>query len=107
MMPGANEDLALDKLIHEPARLAIMTVLSSVQSADFLFLQRMTGLTRGNLSSHLSKLEEAGLIRIEKRFVNRKPNTSAELTPTGKERIDLHWEQLERLKRLSGTTIED
>jgi DNA-binding MarR family transcriptional regulator len=105
-MPDGNDELSLDRLIHEPARLALMTVLSSVQAADFLFLQRMTGLTRGNLSSHLSKLEEAGLIRIEKRFVNRKPNTNVELTPLGKERIDLHWAQLERLKRLADPSFE-
>ena len=50
----------LDRLIHEPARLLIVTILSTVESADFLFLQRETGLTKGNLSAHLSKLEEAG-----------------------------------------------
>ena len=80
---------------------AILTVLSSVQSADFVFLQRTTGLTKGNLSSHLTKLEDAGLVRIEKRFVRKKPNTNVELTPVGQERIALHWEQLERLKALA------
>jgi DNA-binding MarR family transcriptional regulator len=106
-MPEHNGELALDKLIHEPARLAIMTVMSSVQTADFVFLQRTTGLTKGNLSSHLTKLEEAGLVRIEKRFVLKKPNTNVELTPVGKERIAQHWHQLERLKRLSETPPED
>jgi DNA-binding MarR family transcriptional regulator len=88
----------LDRLIHEPGRLAIMTVLSSVKDADFLFLLRATGLTKGNLSSHLAKLEEAGLIEIEKRFIRKKPNTSVSLTPLGRERIAEHWERLERLK---------
>ncbi|MCU1681028.1 MAG: ArsR family transcriptional regulator [Amycolatopsis sp.] len=106
-MPEHNGELALDKLIHEPARLAIMTVMSSVQTADFVFLQRTTGLTNGNLSSHLTKLEEAGLVRIEKRFVRKKPNTNVELTPVGKERIALHWDQLERLKKLSETPPEN
>ncbi len=101
-MPERNEELVLDRLIHEPGRLAILTVLSSVQAADFVFLQRATGLTKGNLSSHLSKLEEAGLVRIEKRFVRKKPNTNVALTPLGKRRIARHWEQLERLKKLSG-----
>jgi DNA-binding MarR family transcriptional regulator len=105
-MPGSNHDLFLDRLIHEPARLAILTVLSSVKAADFIFLQRISGLTKGNLSSHLAKLEEGGLIRIEKRFVNKKPNTSVELTPVGRERIAEHWNQLERLKSLAKVPLE-
>ena len=59
-MSQPEEDLVLDRLIHEPGRLAILTVLSSVRDADFVFLQRATGLTKGNLSSHLTKLEDAG-----------------------------------------------
>lgn len=100
-MPERNDELLLDRLIHEPARLAIMTVLSSVKAADFVFLQRTTGLTKGNLSSHLTKLEEAGLVRIEKRFVMKKPNTNVELTAEGRKRVTRHWEQLERLRNLS------
>jgi DNA-binding transcriptional ArsR family regulator len=96
-----SEEVVLDRLIHEPGRLAILTVLSSVQSADFVFLQRATGLTKGNLSSHLTKLEEAGLVAIEKRFVRKKPNTNVALTPLGKQRIASHWEQLERLRDFS------
>lgn len=96
-----NDELVLDRLIHEPGRLAIMTVLSSVQAGDFLFLQRTTGLTKGNLSSHLSKLEEAGMVKIEKKFVLKKPNTSVGLTPEGRKRISAHWDQLEKLKGLS------
>jgi DNA-binding MarR family transcriptional regulator len=97
-----SDELTLDRLIHEPGRLAILTVLSSVKDADFVFLQRTTGLTKGNLSSHLTKLEEAGLVMIEKRFVRKKPNTNVALTTEGKRRIAHHWEQLERLKNLSG-----
>ena len=100
-MSDASEELVLDRLIHEPARLAILTVLSSVRAADFVFLQRATGLTQGNLSSHLTKLEDAGLIRIEKSFVGKRPNTSAALTPVGRTRTAAHWEQLERLKGLA------
>jgi DNA-binding transcriptional ArsR family regulator len=103
-MPEADQELVLDRLIHEPGRLAILTVLSSVKSADFVFLQRTTGLTKGNLSSHLTKLEEAGLVRIEKRFVLKKPNTNVELTAEGKVRVTRHWDQLDRLKRLSEHT---
>jgi DNA-binding transcriptional ArsR family regulator len=102
-MPERNDELILDRLIHEPGRLAILTVLSSVKAADFVFLQRTTGLTKGNLSSHLTKLEEAGLVEIEKRFVRKKPNTNVALTAVGKKRIAHHWSQLERLKSFSET----
>jgi DNA-binding MarR family transcriptional regulator len=100
-MPEPDEDLVLDRLIHEPGRLAILTVLSSVKDADFVFLQRTTGLTKGNLSSHLTKLEDACLVTIEKRFVRKKPNTNVALTALGRRRIARHWEQLERLRGLS------
>lgn len=94
-----EEITALDRLIHEPARLAIMTALSACQSADFLFLQRLTGLTKGNLSSHLSKLEEAGLVRIDKQFIGKLPNTQASLTDKGRAAIEQHWQQLDALRK--------
>ena len=100
-MSQLTEELVLDRLIHEPGRLAILTVLSSVTDADFVFLLRATGLTKGNLSSHLSKLEDAGLVAIEKRFVRKKPNTNVALTAEGRRRIAHHWDQLERLRTLS------
>jgi DNA-binding MarR family transcriptional regulator len=105
-MSQPNEELLLDRLIHEPGRLAILTVLSSVQAADFVFLQRTTRLTKGNLSSHLTKLEEAGLVEIHKRFIGKKPNTNVTLTAAGKQRIARHWDQLERLKNLSQTPVQ-
>jgi DNA-binding transcriptional ArsR family regulator len=105
-MSQPEEELLLDRLIHEPGRLAILTVLSSVQAADFVFLQRTTGLTKGNLSSHLTKLEEAGLVEIHKRFVGKKPNTNVTLTSDGQQRIARHWDQLERLKRLSEPSVQ-
>jgi DNA-binding MarR family transcriptional regulator len=100
----ASEEL--DRLVHEPGRLAIMTVLSSVNAADFVFLQRTTGLTKGNLSSHLSKLEAAGLVEIEKRFIRKRPNTNVTLTPVGQSRISRHWAQLERLRGLAAPPPE-
>jgi DNA-binding MarR family transcriptional regulator len=106
-MPESRDELILDRLIHEPGRLAILTVLSSVTDADFVFLQRTTGLTKGNLSSHLTKLEDAGLVAIEKRFIRKKPNTNIALTANGKKRIAKHWEQLERLKQLSGKPVQE
>jgi DNA-binding MarR family transcriptional regulator len=94
------EELAgLDRLIHEPARLAIMTALAACKSADYLFLQRLTGLTGGNLSSHISKLEQAGLIKVEKRFVDKRPNTQVQITGKGRIAIENHWKQLENLRR--------
>jgi DNA-binding transcriptional ArsR family regulator len=94
------EELAgLDRLVHEPARLAILTALSACEEADFLFLQRLTGLGKGNLSSHLSKLEDSGLVRIEKRFVGKTPNTLVGLTDDGRTTIEEHWRQLDRLRR--------
>ena len=93
------EELAnLDKLVHEPGRLAIMTALSSCSSADFTFLLQLTGLSKGNLSSHLTKLEEAGLVRVEKRFVGKTPNTLLSLTAQGQEAITRHWQLLDKLR---------
>jgi DNA-binding transcriptional ArsR family regulator len=89
----------LDRLVHEPARLAILSALSACESADFLFLQRITGLSKGNLSSHLVRLEDAGLVTVTKGFVGRVPRTAATLTPDGRARIAAHWQQLEQLAR--------
>ncbi len=99
-MTNAFEDLAnLDRLVHEPARLSILTALSACQSADFLFLQRLTGLTGGNLGAHLGKLEEGGLVTIQKQFVGSRPNTLVSITPQGRETIEHHWQQLEDLRK--------
>jgi DNA-binding MarR family transcriptional regulator len=76
--------LKIDRLIHEPGRLIIMAHLYVVESADFLFLKRQTGLTWGNLSAHLSKLEAAGYIDVEKEFVDKKPHTVLHLTDKGR-----------------------
>ena len=75
----------LDRLVHEPARLMIMALLYVVESADFTFLMSQTGLTWGNLSSHLSKLEAGGYIQVEKEFVERKPHTMLHLTEAGRQ----------------------
>jgi DNA-binding MarR family transcriptional regulator len=96
-----EDSLALDRLIHEPNRLAILTILSTTQDADFVFLQRALRLTNGNLSSHLTKLEAGGLIAVEKSFVGKKPRTRVALTAVGRQRVSTHWEQLDRLKNFS------
>lgn len=78
---------ALDPLLHAPARLMIVTHLFVVEAADAVFLKGMTGLTWGNLSSHLRKLEEAGYTAVEKTFDGRKPRTVISLTAQGREAL--------------------
>jgi DNA-binding transcriptional ArsR family regulator len=78
----------LDRIIHEPARLMIMTVLYAVTEADFLYLQRECGLTQGNLSSHLAKLEQAKYVLIEKTFKGKYPLTICSLTRKGRASFD-------------------
>ncbi len=74
----------MDRIIHAPARLMALTYLYVVESADFVFLMRLTGLTWGNLSTHLGKLEEAGYVAIEKGYKGKKPNTTIRLTDEGR-----------------------
>lgn len=78
----------IDKLIHEPSRYMIMAYLYVVESADFLFLIRQTGLTWGNLSVHLSKLEATGYVAMEKEFLGKKPHTTVRLTSGGRAAFD-------------------
>ena len=88
MPEPANEGIGplagIDKVVHEPARLMILATLHAVESADFLFVERQTGLTRGNLSSHMSKLEKAGYIEINKEFVDKIPRTLLKITEEGR-----------------------
>jgi len=94
-----NDDLRslteLDRLIHEPARLLIVTILSTVESADFLFLRRETDLTKGNLSAHLSKLEGAGYVNIEKTFKGKLPLTVCKLTEAGQVAFETYRQQMQ------------
>lgn len=77
----------VDRIIHEPARLLISTILYAVKKLEFLFLLNESGLTKGNLSSHLTKLEEAGYISIRKIFNAKKPQTLCSMTPGGAVRL--------------------
>jgi DNA-binding transcriptional ArsR family regulator len=98
-MPTPFEYLqSLNRLVHEPARLAILVALSACDKADFLFLLNITGLTKGNLSSHLSKLEQAGLVEIEKKFEGKTPVTYIELTLEGKEALKEYWKSFDRVR---------
>jgi DNA-binding MarR family transcriptional regulator len=87
----------IDKLIHEPARLLIMAHLYVVESADFVYLMNQTGLSFGNLSGHMSKLEEAGYIEVEKSFVGNRPNTRLSLTGEGRRAFDEYRKKMKAI----------
>ncbi len=92
-----NQLTSINRLVHEPARLMILACLYVVESGDFTFLLRQTGLTWGNLSSHLSRLEEAGYIAIEKTFKGRKPRTMVHLTENGRAAFRTYREQMKQV----------
>jgi len=87
----------LDRVIHEPARLMLVALLAGVKEADFLWLQRESGLTKGNLSSHLARLEEAGYVAVQKTFKGKIPLTILRLTPSGKSAFDAYKTSLNGL----------
>ncbi len=87
----------IDRMIHEPARLIIMSHLYVLDRADFLFLKQQTGLTWGNLSSHFTKLEEAGYIEVIKKFVDRKPFTLIQLTKKGREAFRNYQQKMRQM----------
>jgi DNA-binding MarR family transcriptional regulator len=88
----------LDRMIHEPARLAILTVLSACRSADFLFLQNATGLSKGNLSVQISRLEEAALVNVVKVIDRKKTRTTVSLTPEGAAAVDRYWKTMDKIR---------
>lgn len=87
----------LNRIIHEPARLKILAQLYVLDSADFLFVMRQTGLTQGNLSSHINKLEEAGYIDVEKGFEGKRPRTMLKLTAEGRTAFAEYAHSMQRL----------
>lgn len=93
----------INKVIHEPARLLIMTQLFVVQEADFIYLMRKTGLTWGNLSSHMTKLETAGYIDVEKTFVEKKPHTILKMTEQGRKAFRQYRKTLKQV--LNGADV--
>ena len=78
----------IDRVIHEPARLAIMAQLHVLDEADWLFLHRQTGLSFGNLTSHLTRLEAVGYVEVEKTFIDRRPHTVVRMTGKGREAFE-------------------
>jgi len=87
----------VDRVLHEPARLLIAATLYALEASDFLYLLRETGLTKGNLSSHLAKLEQAGYVGIEKTYRGKVPLTLCRLTEPGRSAFDTYREQLRRV----------
>jgi len=89
--------IEIDKLIHEPSRLKIVVQLYAVESADFVYLKRQIGLTWGNLSAHLSKLESAGYVEITKTIVSKKTQTILRLTNKGRESFEVYSKNLKKV----------
>ncbi len=94
---SAHQLPELDRLIHEPARYNIMALLYVVKRAEFLFVQNQTGLTPGNLSTHVSKLEAAEYVLVEKTFVGKQPRTLLSLTEKGREAFEDYREKMKVL----------
>ena len=92
--------MEIDKIIHEPARLRIMMILSGVNEADFNFLLSTLEMTRGNLSSHMDRLEQAGYVKILKSFNGKISHTAYCLTKMGKKALSKYWEILDEIKKL-------
>src|ERR1700730_15800904 len=98
MTESSVELFTVDRLGHEPARLAILTVLTSCRMADFLFLQSMTGLPQANVSSHVATLEDAGLVLVTRSFRRKRVYTTVQVTPEGRERYDAYWRHMETVR---------
>ncbi|MDJ0839570.1 MAG: transcriptional regulator [Acidobacteriota bacterium] len=94
--------IGLDRIIHEPGRLMLLCMLYAVDRADFLYLKRETGLTRGNLSAHMNKLESAGYVVVEKVFEDKIPRTIYQLTAQGRKAFDSYKDLI--LKTLASLT---
>lgn len=94
-----QEVASVNRLLHEPARLLIAATLYGLEESDFLYLVHETGLTKGNLSSHLAKLELAGYVEIEKTYRGKVPLTLCRLTAAGRSAFDTYREKLRRVAR--------
>ncbi len=88
----------LDPHVHQPTRLRILMILSGVTMADFTFLQKTLQLTKGNLSSHMARLEEAGYVKVTKAFHGNMPNTSYRLTPLARTRLAAYWRAIDDIR---------
>ena len=86
--------MGLDRVVHEPARLAMLTVLAQAGAVEFKFLEKVTGLSKGNLNSHATRLEAAGYVEVRKAFRGKVPVTTFVLTNLGREALAGYWKQL-------------
>jgi len=93
--------MPLNRLIHEPVRLSIMAALGGLGTADFNFLITTLGLSKGNLSSHVDKLERAGYVQVAKGFNGKITHTEYSLTPQGRKALAEHWTALDQLRKLT------
>ncbi|MCR5709240.1 MAG: transcriptional regulator [Bacteroidales bacterium] len=84
----------LDPLLHSELRLAVMSILSGVESADFSYLKQQTGATAGNLSVQIDKLTSAGYITVEKGFKGKMPCTTCRIAPAGRDAFANYVEAL-------------
>ena len=89
----------LDAVIHQPTRLRLMMLLSGVDTADFSFLLNTLALTRGNLSSHMGQLQEAGYVEVAKTFKGKIPHTSYRMTRLGRSRLDTYWQAIDEIRQ--------
>ena len=94
-----NRVLQVDPIIHAPIRLAILSILISVESANFTFLKKATGATDGNLNTHLKKLEETGYITVQKMFKGKKPQTLCSISPRGRKAFQQYLDQMQQFLR--------
>lgn len=87
----------IDKTVHEPARLMILSILYVIDSADFVFLHKQSGLTRGNFSTHMSRLDEEKYVEVKKEFVDKKPTTIYSITAAGRTVLETYREQMKKI----------
>jgi DNA-binding MarR family transcriptional regulator len=87
----------VNKMIHAPIRLGIMTILNSARKVNFIYLRKKLDVTDGNLSSHMEKLEKAGYVSVKKTFIDKKPNTVYRITEKGKKAFRGYLEHLEKI----------
>lgn len=88
---------SINRVVHEPVRLAILKILTSAKEVDFNFLLTTLGVTKGNLATHINKLESTGLIEVKKQFRGKIPHTSYRITRTGRQQFQKYWENMKAL----------
>jgi len=87
----------INRVVHEPVRLAILKILTSAKEVDFNFLLTTLGLTKGNLATHINKLETTGLVEVKKEFRGKMPHTSYRITKKGRRQYQKYWQNLKEL----------